>query len=229
MHLVTLGFDDGFLKSNLKIAEIFEQHHLSACFNVIATAHLASYVPPDPYQAGPKKGDFSVWNELQARGHEIQPHGFKHANKAALPFAEAQTLIRDCLAVFQAELARFEPRQAVFNYPYGTSTPELEQWLPTVVRAFRAGGSGFNPLPHPKLTKLTTTAFGPDNCEQHLDEQLTQLLSQPAGWLIYTGHGLADEGWGPMSAGYLDNLLGRLTSIKTVKVLPPGAALRHPC
>ncbi|MEI8064036.1 MAG: polysaccharide deacetylase family protein [Verrucomicrobiota bacterium] len=226
MHLVTLGFDDGFLKSNLKIAEIFEKHHLAACFNVIATGNRTDYRPPDQYQVGPAKGDFSVWNELRARGHEIQPHGYRHANKAALPFAAAQTLIQDCLAVFQIELAGFNPRQAVFAFPYSATTPELEQWLPTVVRAFRAGGSGFNPLPHPQLTNISTTAFGPGNCDQHLDAQVTRLLSQPAGWLVYTGHGLADEGWGPMSADYLDNLLGRLTAIPTVKVLPPGAALR---
>ena len=227
MHLVSLGFDDGFLKSNLKIAEVFEKHHLAACFNVIATGHRVDYVPPDQYQVGPQKGDFAVWNELQARGHEIQPHGYRHANKAALPFPVAQTLIRDCLAIFQAELSGFDSHQSIFAFPYSATTPELEQWLPTVVRAFRAGGSDFNPLPYPQMTRLSTTSFGPDNCDQHLEEQITRLLSQPSGWLIYTGHGLEDEGWGPLSAGYLDKLLGRLTAIPTVKVLPPGAALRE--
>ena len=227
MHLVSLGFDDGFLKSSLKTAEIFEKHHLAANFNVIATGHLAGYVAPDPYQADPSMGDFSVWNELRARGHEIQPHGYRHADKAALPFAEAQTLIRDCLAIFQSELAGFNPRQSVFAFPYGATTPELNQWLPTVVRADRAAGTGFNPLPHPQLTHLTTTAFGPGNCEAHLDEQVAQLLSQPSGWLVYCAHGLDDEGWGPLSADYLDRLLGRLTAIPTVKVLPTGAALRQ--
>ena len=227
MHLVTLGFDDGFLKSNLKIAEIFEKHHLAACFNIIAIGHRPDYVPPDHYQAGFPKGDFKVWNELQARGHEIQPHGYRHANKAKLPLAESQALIRDCLAIFQAELAGFTPKESVFAFPYSATTPELEQWLPTEVRAFRAGGTGFNPLPHPQLNRLSTTSFGPSNCDQHLDEQITKLLAQPAGWLVYTGHGLDDEGWGPLSAGYLDELLDRLATIPTVQVLPPGAALRQ--
>ena len=226
MHLITLGFDDGFIKSNLKIAEIFEKHHLAACFNIIATGHRPDYVPPDPYQAGPQKGDFKLWNELQARGHEIQPHGYRHANKAKLPFAESQTLIRDCLAIFHAELAGFNPQESIFAFPYSATTPELEQWLPTVVRAFRAGGTGFNPLPHPQLNRLSTIGFGPGNCDQHLDVQVAKLLAQPSGWLVYTGHGLDDEGWGPLSPGYLDQLLGRLTAIPTVKVLPAGAALR---
>ena len=226
MHLITLGFDDGFLKSNLKIAAIFEKHHRAACFNIIATGHRAAYVPPDHYQAGAPLGDFTLWNELQARGHEIQPHGYRHANKAALPFPAAQTLIRACLAIFQAELTGFAPHQSIFAFPYSATTPELEQWLPTVVRAFRAGGGGLNPLPHPQLTRLSTLSFGPGNCDQHFEAQLTRFLAQPAGWFVYTGHGLDDEGWGPMSAGYLDDVLGRLTALPTVKLLPPAAALR---
>ena len=46
MHIVTLSFDDGFLKSDLKIAEIYEQHGVSACFNVIAAGHLDSGLAP---------------------------------------------------------------------------------------------------------------------------------------------------------------------------------------
>jgi len=227
MHLVTLGFDDGFLKSNLKIAEIFEKYHLAACFNVIAIGHHGDYVPPDQYQVGPIKGDFKIWNELQVRGHEIQPHGYRHANKAGLPFPAAQTLIRDCLAIFQAELAGFDPKQSIFAFPYSATTPELEQWLPTVVRAFRAGHNGINPLPHPQMTRLSTISFGPGNGDQQLDAEVDRFLAQPNGWLIYTGHGLAAEGWGPLSAEYLDHLLGRLTAIPTVKVLPPAAALKQ--
>ena len=38
-HVVTLSFDDGFRASSLKTAEIYERYGLSACINVIATAH----------------------------------------------------------------------------------------------------------------------------------------------------------------------------------------------
>lgn len=31
-----------------------------------------------------------------------------------------------------------------------------------------------------------------------------------SGWLIYNAHGLDDEGWGPMSSVFLDELLDRL-------------------
>ncbi|NQU12298.1 polysaccharide deacetylase family protein [bacterium] len=226
MHIVSLSCDDGFLKSVHRIAEIYEAHGQRACFNVIATGHLDSFITPDSGQAGFPKGDFDLWNELQHRGHEIMPHGYRHARKPELPFAEAQRLITDCLAVFSAELDGFRPEAAVFNFPYNKSTPELETWLPSVVKAFRTAGGGINPVPHPGQVKLTTTGWGPGNCEHDLEAEIEKLLSGPSGWLIYNTHGLDDEGWGPIGADYLDRLLDRLLSISTVRILPTGQALR---
>ncbi|MCJ8331902.1 MAG: polysaccharide deacetylase family protein [Lentisphaeria bacterium] len=224
-HIVTLSFDDGFLKSNLKIAEIYERYNLSACFNVIATGADDSFVSPDSGQGNIPKGNFELWNDLQSRGHEIMPHGFKHANKSKIPFEEAQTLIIDCLDIFQAKLDGFDPRHSIFNFPYNQSTPELEVWLPSVLAAYRRSGGGLNQLPYPGMTKLTTTGFGPENCEAHLDQEIEQLLSAPSGWLIYNTHGLDNEGWGPIGTSYLDELLYRLTAIETVSILPAGKAL----
>ncbi len=225
MHLITLSFDDGFARSNRRVAEIYERHGVSACFNVIATGHLDTFMPPDRWQNGSLTGDFDLWNELQSRGHEIMPHGYRHADKRSLPFAEGQRLITDCLSVFSRELDGFTPENAVFNFPYNRSTPELEAWLPTVVRAFRTAGSGLNPLPDPTLVRLTTTAEGPGNCEHHLDAMIAELLSRPSGWLIYNTHGLDDEGWGPIGADYLDRLLDRLAAVPTVRLIPAGKAL----
>src|SRR5262245_51243589 len=86
-HFVTLSFDDGFKKSSLRTAEIFEKYKVPACINIIATAHLPDFVLPNEYHRWPV-GDFGLWNELQARGHEIMLHGYKHADKSQLPLAE---------------------------------------------------------------------------------------------------------------------------------------------
>ena len=123
-HIVTLSFDDGFKKSSIKTAEIYEKHKLSACINVVASAHMKEFRPPD-YPTVPR-GDFGLWNELQARGHEIMPHSYKHANLRQLPLAEAKDLIRRCLDVFSKELKDFDPKEAVYNFAYNASTPELE-------------------------------------------------------------------------------------------------------
>ena len=86
-HIITLSFDDGFKKSSLLTARIFEKYKLSACINVVATGHLPDFKSPDEYQVT-EKGDFALWNELKARGHEVMPHGYKHANKTSDAFTE---------------------------------------------------------------------------------------------------------------------------------------------
>lgn len=226
MHIVSLSFDDGFERSNLKIAEIYERFRLSACFNVLALEEVDGEKVNDEYHNFPK-GNFDLWNELQARGHEIMPHGLIHHNLANMPFADAQRSITRCLEIFTQELKGFDPHTSVFNFAYNASTPEIEAWLPAVVRAFRTSGDAVNPLPQPGQVKLTTSGYGPNNCEWHLEENLARLFAQPSGWLIYNVHGLDDEGWGPIRAEYLDNLLARLSQTDGVAVMAVGKALSN--
>ena len=69
-HIVTLSFDDGFKKSSIKTAEIYEKHKLSACINVVASADMKDFHPPDYHNV--PRGDFGLWNDRQARGHEVK-------------------------------------------------------------------------------------------------------------------------------------------------------------
>ena len=223
-HIITLSFDDGFKKSSLLTARIFEKYKLSACINVVATGHLPDFKSPDEYQVT-EKGDFGLWNELKARGHEVMPHGYKHANKTTMPLQDAKNLIMSCLDYFSKNLKGLKAGEAIFNMPYNASSPELEAWLGTQVMAFRTGGATINAMPHKGQKKLTCGAFGPGSCEEHLDGQIKMLLDLPAGWLIYNLHGLDGEGYGPVRADYLDRLLARLIAIDSVSVLPAGKAL----
>ena len=225
LHIVSLSFDDGFRKSFLRIAGIYEKFSLSACFNIIASAHMPGNQVRDDYMKQELFGDFGVWNELQDRGHEIMPHGYRHANKANLPPEEGKDLIRRCLDVFTKELRGFDARKAVFNFPYNASSPELEEWLPSVVMAYRTRGGVLNPLPGRSTVKITTGGWGPSNAEKHLDECVEKLLAQPAGWMVYNLHGLDEEGWGPIRPAYLEKLLGRLREIESVRIVPTARAL----
>jgi len=222
-HIVTLSFDDGFKKSSIKTAEIYEKYELSACINVVASAHMKEFRPPD--YPSVLRGDFGLWNELKSRGHEVMPHSYKHANLRQLSFEEARGLIRRCLDVFAKEFKGFDAKKAIYNFAYNASTPELERWLPTQVRAFRTGGGAINRWPHKGQTKLTCTSFGPGNCEHAIDREIDKLLALESGWMIFNTHGLDDEGWGPIRATYLDRLLQRLVEIESVDVLPAGVAL----
>ena len=48
MHIISLSFDDGFERSNLRIAEIYETFGLSACFNVLAFEEVDGEKVSDP-------------------------------------------------------------------------------------------------------------------------------------------------------------------------------------
>ena len=222
MHVVTLSFDDGFARSSLRTAELFERHGLVAELNVIAAAFDGE--PDDTWHDRWPKGDFGLWNELAARGHHVMPHGYRHANKSELPLAEAQRLIERCLEIFAAELDGFDASKASFAFPYNRSTPELEEWLSGRVRAFRTGGDGVMPLPAPGQQRVTCMSFGPERCDEHLVRTIDAVLEGPPGWLCYNLHGLDDEGWGPVGSDTLDALLERLVE-RGVRVLPITAAL----
>jgi len=225
LHIVSLSFDDGFRKSFLRIAEIYEKFSLSACFNIIASAHMPGNQVRDDYMKQELFGDFTVWNELQDRGHEIMPHGYRHAHLASLPLEEAKDLIRECLDVFSRQLRGFDPRKAVFNFPYNQSSSALEEWLPSVVMAFRTTGGVINPLPGSHTVKITTGGWGPDSAEKDVDACVERLLAQPSGWMVYNLHGLDEEGWGPVSPDYLERLLSRLRKIDSVRILPTARTL----
>jgi peptidoglycan/xylan/chitin deacetylase (PgdA/CDA1 family) len=221
-HVVTLSFDDGFANSSLRTAEIFERYGLVAELHVLATGHLGQST--DAWHAGWPKGDFGLWNELRARGHHVMPHGYRHADKAALPFEEARRLIEACLDVFDAELEGFDRSTATFAFPYNRSTPALEGWLGARVRAFRTGGDPVMPLPRPGQQRVTCASFGPERCDEHLSKTIDTLLAGPPAWLCYNLHGLDDEGWGPIGSDTLARLLERLLA-NDVRVLPITSAL----
>jgi peptidoglycan/xylan/chitin deacetylase (PgdA/CDA1 family) len=223
-HIVSLSFDDGFRKSSIRTAEIHENYGLSACINVIASAHENQFTLPNEYHDWPV-GDYDLWNDLQSRGHEIMPHSYRHANLTQMPLDEAKELILKCFDVFSRELHGFRPEESIFNFPFNASNSELEEYLKPLVRGVRTAGPAVNQLPYKDQFRLTCTTKGPENIDEHLEQRISQLLQMHSGWLIYNTHGLDDEGWGPLSSSCLDELLSRLTEMDHVAVLPVGMAL----
>lgn len=216
MRYVTLSFDDGFRVSTEKTAALYERYGLRADFNVVAT-----FWGKNPVAFG----DWGLWNDLAARGHAIHPHGYDHTNKASIPFEAARDSILRCLDVFAKNLEGFDARQSIFAFPYNASTPEIEAWLPSVVRAFRTSGSAVNALPRLDTVKLTTGGW--EDAELWLDRCVEDLMARDDGWLIYCAHGLDGEGWGPLRAEYLDLLLERLMQTENVEILPARDVLHR--
>ncbi len=230
-HIVTLSFDDGFKDSFQKTAAIYEHHGLRACLNVIALGHFPGFAPilrgvPDPMTPFPK-GDFELWNRLRERGHEVMPHTYDHQNLAPLPFPQASGLIDKCIEYFHEHLDNFHPALSVYSFAYNSSTPEIEGYALSKFLAIRTRGkSPVNPIPSARTpTLIGCNSYGPANCDDFLESQLTKFLNGPGGWYVFNSHGLDGEGWGPLSSRYLDSLLSRLSKLPHVEILPAGEVL----
>lgn len=225
-HILTLSFDDGFKKSFHQTADIFERYNLHACLNVIASGHLQNYKEPNTYHKD-ARGDFNDWNALQKRGHEIMPHSWDHSHLVKMPLDQAKEDILKCLNYFKENLEGFDASKAVYNFAYNESTPELDQFTLTKVRAVRTqGDTALNPIPSTRgHERLGCFSFGPENADKWLEQQVNEFIAGKGGWLILNLHGLDDEGWGPVSSHYLDDLLKRLIKIDYIDILPAGAVL----
>lgn len=221
-HVVTLSFDDGFERSSLRTAEIFEFYGLAAELHVLAAGHLGE--PAEEWHSRWRKGDFSLWSELASRGHAVMPHGYRHADKTKVPLDEAKRLIDLCLEVFHEELPEFDASKASFAFPYNNSNAEIEAWLGTRVRAFRTRGDPVMPLPARDRQRIGCVSFGPGRADEHLVETVESFLAGPPAWLCYNLHGIDDEGWGPVGSDTLCRVLERLLE-REARVLPIVAAL----
>lgn len=225
-HAVTLSFDDGFRRSFLEVAEIYESHGLRACLNVVATNCLPAGDPGGLTR--PEIGSWDDWNELKARGHEVMPHTYDHQNLTLVPFADACELIDRCTESFEAHLIGFDVADAVYNFAYNASTPELEQYALRTYGAVRTQGSSpVNPMPIAgSRPVIGCWSDGPGNSEDMLMMSLKSFLEGPGGWFVWNTHGLDDEGWGPIRGSFLDNLLRELRTIDFVWVVPAGELLK---
>ncbi len=231
-HVLTLSFDDGFKKSFYRIAEIHQEYGLKACLNVIATGHLPDFRKVDDWILPELLGDFDDWNRLAGRGHEVMPHSWQHLNLTKIPVSQARENILKCLDYFEQHLDGYAPQKAVYNYAFDASTEALDLFTLQHVKAVRTGGwllwedETYNTLPVMEKTgRLGCWTNGPDNNDRWVDRQVNEFLATEGGWLILNLHGLDQEGWGPISADYLDQLLKRLVRIDQLAILPAGAAL----
>lgn len=227
-HLITFSFDDGFKKSFLKLADIHEEYGLKGCFNIIASGHLPDFQQVDDWILPELMGDFGDWNGLIARGHEVMPHSWKHLNLGRQNPSEAKTLIVKCIDYFNEHLDDFNASKAVFNFPFNSSSPELDQFALTKVRAVRTWGDGaVNPFPSRSTSKIIGCASnGPKIIDDWVDKKVSDFLKLDGGWLVLNLHGLDNEGWGPVSTDYFESLLKKLVDLNHLDIIPTGMALK---
>jgi peptidoglycan/xylan/chitin deacetylase (PgdA/CDA1 family) len=211
---VGLIFDDGFARSTLATAKLFEEFHLPAVFAVIA----------EPKDFAPTfiKGDFAMWNELQSRGHIIQPHGYTHAKLTELPHQQAVAQIERCLATFSEKLDRFDPKRAVYYYTYNCGSSRLNEFLLPRVHAIRQDGSGFLSQRDIESRVWHSTAIGPHDPGDELLQLLDRAADQRPHTFLFTLHGTDGEAWGAIALDKLRRVLDRIVTEEAFEYWPVG-------
>ncbi len=199
---VGLIFDDGFRKSSRKTADVFEEFELRAVLAVIAD--------PGGFVSG--TGDWSLWNELQSRGHIIHPHGQTHVKLSEIPPAQAIDSVRHCLDSFTRHLECFEASRALFACTYNTATPEVIDYLLPKVRAVRIGGSPLLSQADLDSRLWTSQAFGPEDPFDDCMAVLTEARRTRPAAVFYCLHGLDGERWGATSTDHLRQILELITT-----------------
>lgn len=208
MTQISLIFDDGFRASCIEVARLFEARKLRANFAVLAK--------PDTFMPDLEKGDFSLWNELQARGHVIHPHGYDHTDLSKIPFRDAAEKIDACLSCFAEELQGFDANQCIYHTTYNRTTPEVDAYLLSKVLAIRTmglrgePGSGFNEFAQLNARRLQCNWHGPGLCDEHLWEGMLGAEKHQPTLFLYMLHGLENEGWGPIRVQALERVLDHI-------------------
>jgi peptidoglycan/xylan/chitin deacetylase (PgdA/CDA1 family) len=197
-------FDDGFAKSSLATATLFEQYKLPAYFAVLAE--------PKGFSPNFRIGDFALWNELQARGHVVYPHGYTHVKMSEIPHEQAVGELERCLATFSEKLNGFDAKQAMYAFAYNCGTPALCEWLLPRVRAVRIGGTGFLSEADLKSRIWHNVTHGPDDPGDHLLDHLEQCRVKKPPAFFYSLHGLDGEAWGAIAQDKLKRVLDLITT-----------------
>jgi len=206
---VALIFDDGFVKSTLATAALFEEFGLRAAFAVLANP--AGFAPRFTV------GDFGLWNELKSRGHIIHPHGFTHANLESMSYPDATDEMKRALAVFNEKLHGFDAAQAVWCFAYNRATPALSAWLLARLGAARVGGSGMLTKSEVESRIWHSTTFGPEDPGTDLMDHLTRARNERPAALVYCLHGLDGEAWGAIAKDRLRRALEVITTDDTLE------------
>jgi peptidoglycan/xylan/chitin deacetylase (PgdA/CDA1 family) len=199
---VGLIFDDGFVKSTFKTAAIFDEFKIPAVFAVLA----------DSVNFVPGCGDWTLWNDLQSRGHIIHPHGQTHVKLSEIPPADAIASVQQCLDSFEENLTDFDPAEALYAFTYNTGTPETIEYLLPKVRAVRIGGNPLLTDANFRTRIWTNQTFGPADPFEDFQYVLAQARQHEPRALFYCFHGLDDEYWGATTTDHLRQILETITT-----------------
>ncbi len=163
------------------------------------------------------------------RGHIIEPHGYDHSDLTKLSFEEAKLKIDACLGYFGKHLKGFDAGKCLYHLTYNKSTPQVDRYLLTKVRAIRTTGlEGKVGLGMNNENELSSRIYncswlGPEHCDEHLMTSLELAEVQQPMVFMYMLHGLDHEGWGPIHSDALERALDYIIESSVLNYIDTAA------
>jgi peptidoglycan/xylan/chitin deacetylase (PgdA/CDA1 family) len=213
--LVSFTFDDVPDSAISRGARVLEEFGARGTFFV--STGLLGRRTPDWRLAGPEG-----IAELAEAGHEVALHSHRHRPLAAMKRRDFVADLRLCAI----SMARLAPGRvsANFAYPFGFGHFGHRGFLDGVVRSSRTTHPGLN-IGRSDLHFLKSWAFGSTLHEPDAVDRLLEEAAARGGWLILTGHDVADR---PSPYGCTPQLLAhalRRTAALGITVAPIDTAL----
>lgn len=230
MKFISFSFDDGFERSATVGAPILERFGFNGTFYVVT-----GWVAPqrarirDDFNRGASHGDWAFWRGHAARGHEVGSHGFSHVNAGAssarfLPWVMAEQVLRSA-----EDLARHVPAtDYTLSMPWNAGSKVSRALARTRFSACRLGSTDldYNTIHALDLYGLKSWAVEPKHGWSDVRAAVEQMPDD--GWLIFQFHSFDDEGWAPISSGFLEALCEVVADVG-VEVAPVRDVVRRLC
>jgi peptidoglycan/xylan/chitin deacetylase (PgdA/CDA1 family) len=181
-------FDDGYATSPA-IATLFERAGLRATFYIVPGLVANT--------------DWTIWQDLSRRGHEIANHSMTHPDFVATPMTD-QMLDTEIVQSQRLIEQRVGVRPLTFAFPYHLSTPRamaLAQQSHMAVRMMDNGEPGYR-FAFFDTDHGTDLAGTLSTVNRQLDEAV-----QGNGWFVAGGHGIDGDGWSPVTTDFLQKHL----------------------
>lgn len=221
--IISFCFDDGYAASCEAIAKMFEARGLAASFCVVTDP--AGSV--DPFIKAGRIGDFGLWRDLAARGHEVMPHGNRHIHLGQVDDQAARDEVSMAVELFAEGMGIQTPESLIYHCAYNHLPQSMLAFMAERFIGVRAGQGniGRNDLAWGAEALVFDAAFPmPPDIGASARHYVCDLIEGSPAWLALCFHGLEPEGWGPIASDNLADLLDLCLS-KGIRIAPPLACI----
>ena len=221
-RLLSITFDDGFLRGSEVACEILAKHGLAATFYVVTGwVEPARTAIREKFNAGRPHGDWEYWRGVAAAGHEIGSHTFSHINAGGRKAVLLPWLVPNELRTSRDDLAREIPQaRYTLSMPWNSASRHSERVARQFYAACRLGASAvcYNRLA--ELSPYGLASWAPISATPVAAYEKAIASIPAGGWLVLQFHSFDDEGWEPVSRDMFDTICRLAASEPGVVVAP---------